>query len=138
MRRTTIIALTATLLLAICSCEDPKRQNIPDFVKDGTVRLCSEGTTRFLYDPLTCQMEFNRKKCEFTVCIDDMSDFFQLTLNAIPTTVNQTVIGDVIWTGSATMEQRKDVALQAVKLEGDKIWLWNEGLDLAIVVRVLE
>ena len=52
-----------------------------DFKQNGQLRMEIKGYVTFSYDPLTCQLGFNREDCEFRVNSDNMSDFFILKLN---------------------------------------------------------
>ena len=65
-------------------------------------------------------------------------DYFCVTLNAIPVQEGETVMGDLRWTTSTSINSRNRIALEAVKVEGDEIWLWNRQSQTALVIRVLE
>ena len=133
MKRIPII-LAALVLLASC------RENgeLPAFTGLDGIRFVSEGVTMFSYDSLTCQLGFNRETRTFRAHTDSMSDFFEVTLSALPTQGGEKVSGDLTWTTSRDIRTKKDVALEVVRLEGDRIWLWDEDEDIALVIRTLD
>ena len=75
MRLPARITIFAALLgcLILSSCEGGKAD--PEFVNTTDCNLRVKGQVVFKYDPLTCQTAFNRRKCEFRVHTDNMSDY---------------------------------------------------------------
>lgn len=134
MRKTAAILLLAFLLL--CSCRDDRL--ISSFVLEDEVCLVENSRTVFKYDPLSCQMSFNRDRSEFRVHTDNMSDFFTLTLSAVPIWKGQEVRGTLVWTTKDDIYTKRNVTFTAEKLEGDKIWLWTGNGRVGVVVRVLD
>jgi len=129
--------LTAlAIVLLACSCN--KDEGLADILKDGTVRLCISGVSQFTYNPLTCQLGFCREKCEFRAFTDNMSDFFTLSLDRIPSSTGEFAVADITWTSPSSIGHKEKIALETVKIEGDKIWLWDSGSKISAVVRVLE
>lgn len=137
MKRLLYIVFAAAIVACVCSCRQ-HNVDMSAFTSDPTIRLTSSGVTQFTYDPRTCQLSFNRTRGEFAVFNDDQTDFFVVTVDAIPTQKGHEVNGSVQWTTASSIEDHKNIALKAVKLEGDKIWLWCSDLNLGAVVRVLE
>ncbi len=129
-----IILLAAALLLS-GSCV--RHELDPRFIESDEVRLIVSGEEIFSYEPLNCQMAYNSSKREFRVFTDNMSDCFTLRLSSFPSTLNQEVIGEIIWNtekGSGTIN---NTAFKAVRLEGGKLWLWNATAGIAVVVSCL-
>lgn len=129
-----LIILSVSVLLSSCD----KNAELREVMEDSTIRLSIQGVTQFAYNPTCCQIGFCREKKEFRVHTDNMSDYFVVTLDRIPAVLNSTVTGNIIWTGSSSLERRENIALEVVKLEGDKIWLWNGQARIAAVLKVLE
>ncbi len=129
-----VLYLLAALLL--CSCSDDRF--ITPFVSGDGIRLVENSKTLFSYDPNTCQMSFNRDKCEFRVHTDNMSDFYTITLSSIPQREGQEVRGTLVWTTSSDIYTKRNVTFSAEKLEGDKIWLWTSNGHIGLVVRILD
>lgn len=128
-----IFVFVAALLL--CGCSD--RMFTPEFLLDDSVRIES-GKYVFSYNPLTCQMAFNRGRKEFRVHTDSMSDYFRLVLDRFPTGENEEVTATLLeWTTGTGTNTRKNVTLKAVKLEGDTIWLWYADESVRMTVRYL-
>ena len=74
------MALAATLVLSGCI----RDRLLPAFVGKDGVRLEIAGVPQFVYEENGCQMAFNAEKREFRAHTDNMSDYFCVTLNAIP------------------------------------------------------
>ena len=53
-----------------------------DFQLNDQLRMEIKGYVTFSYDPLNCQIGFNRSNCEFRVHSDNMSDFFSIKLTS--------------------------------------------------------
>ena len=134
MKKHTAYLLIA--LLAFCSCRDDRL--VSSFVLEDGVVLMENSNTVFMYDPGTCQMSFNRDRCEFRVHTDNMSDFFTLTLSEIPERQGQDVKGTLVWTTRDDIYTKRNVTFTAEKLEGDKLWLWTGNGRMGVVVRVLD
>ena len=134
MKRVLPYLLLAALLL--CSCRDDRF--ITPFVAEDGIRLTVNGKTVFSYDPLTCQLGFNRQRGEFRVHTDNMSDFYTLQLSKIPEREGQEVTGTLVWTTATDIYTKKNVTFTAEKLEGDYIWLWTGNGRVGVVVKVLD
>ena len=86
MRRWALIFfLPLAFLFAGCKEADLSE----DFKMNDQLRMEIKGYTVFRYDPLNCQTGFNREKCEFRVHTDNMSDFFAIQLDAMPSGLGQ-------------------------------------------------
>ena len=107
-----------------------------DFKQNGQLRIEIKGYVTFSYDPLTCQLGFNREDCEFRVNSDNMSDFFILKLDEMPSGEGQRINGAATWTTGDNLHYKKTI-FEVVKLEGSKIWLWSSESRIAAVVQVL-
>ena len=135
MKKAAIIILTLASLL-LCSCQDDRF--ITAFTGKDGIYLSVNSKTVFEYDPLTCQLSFNRERCEFRVHTDNMSDFYVLTLSEIPTRQGQDVRGTLVWTTEMDLNTKKNVTFTAEKLEGDRIWLWTGNGRVGVVVQILD
>lgn len=134
MKRLIQILLTGILL--VTSCGDPNEMT--NFSDTDAVRLEVAGITQFVYDPMNCQMAFNRERGEFRVSTDTMSDYFIVRLSEIPTQTEQEVTGDVIWTTATDVMNKKGITLKLIKVQGDRLWFWNANFRIGAEVRILE
>ncbi len=130
-----ILVLLAALAL-LSSCDGSRERN--SFVESGEIRLQVGRAVQFRYDPLKCQMSFNRKRKEFRVQTDNVSDYYAATLSEIPVSEGQTLTADLYWTTETDVLNRKNLALEVVKIEGEKIWLWSDSGRIGLSVVVLE
>lgn len=126
--------LIAACLLCACRGESLKE----DFSNYEDIRVVYRGNTVFRYNPLTCQTGFNRERCEFRLCTDNMSDFVSLKLDAIPAERGQRLSGDVSWTTRDNVSRKKNVSFEVIRSEADRFWLWSSSARLGAVVRILD
>lgn len=136
MRRHNAYILTLLCLLSLCACNDSRRINA--FTESDEIRLQTGGSVQLRYKPLTCQLSYSRDLKEFRVHTDNMSDYFCLSLSEIPVSEGQTVSGDLVWTSPRDVLARKNLALETVRLEGEKIWLWSRSARIGICVRTID
>ena len=73
MKKILLISLLCASLL-LCACQREKHMNT--FAAQTGICLQERGRTLFRYDPLTCQLAFNRDRRTFRVHTDNMSDFY--------------------------------------------------------------
>ena len=135
MKKILLISLLCASLL-LCACQREKHLNT--FAAQTGICLQERGRTLFRYDPLTCQLAFNRDRRTFRVHTDNMSDFYSVELSRIPVEKGEKVTGQVRWTTQRSLVNKKNVTLEAIKLEGDVIWLWCASDRFGCTVRVLE
>ena len=130
-----ILALAAALAL-LASCDSRRERS--SFVESGEIRLQVGREVQFRYDPLKCQLSFNRARREFRVQTDNVSDYYVATLSEIPVSEGQTLTADISWTTETDVLNRKNLALEVVRIEGEKIWLWSDSGRIGLSVVVLE
>ena len=128
--------LIMMILLLCCSCGRQRRVNA--FMEHDELRLQVAGKVQFRYDELNCQLSFSRDRNEFRAQTDNTSDFYTVRLNFIPTQVGETVTADLSWTTDTDILHRKNLTLEVVRIEGDKIWLWSDSGRIGVSLRVLE
>lgn len=130
-----IIPLLSCLVLG--SCQSFKVD--PAFVASTSTGLTVRNVTVFNYDPLGCQTAFNRNESEFRVHTDNMSDYYCVKLNSVPTAEGQRVKGSITWTEMSQVQVRKDLQFQVEKTDrAGRLWLWNKKEGIGALVFVLE
>lgn len=134
VRHTGFILLLCTFLL--CGCGETRKINA--FIENDEIRLQVGSIVHFTYDPLTCQLSFNRGRKEFRAQTDNTSDFFAVTLSEIPCEYGQTVSADLVWTTPTDVLTRKNLTLEVIRIEGEKIWLWSSSGRIGLSICVLE
>jgi len=139
MKHFTSIYVTAILAAAflLSSCSGSKVD--PEFVATTDFSLKVKDETVFRYDPLTCQVAFNREKREFRVHTDNMSDYYCVTLRSVPTAEDQKVKGSVTWTSRSDINTRSDLAFVVRKVDRTgRMWLWCRKERIGAVIQVLD
>ena len=127
--------MITVFVLCIAGCREHNLSD--DFKFDSAIRMEIKGYTVFRYDPLTCQIGFNRERSEFRIHTDNMSDFFIIRLDEMPSAEGQIVNGATSWTTGDDLHTKK-TSFEVIRLEGGKIWLWSPSTRIAAVVMVLE
>ena len=130
----TIILLAAALACGACA----KDNSLADFRATDGLCIMIKGYTTFTYSPLTCQKGFNRSLREFRVHTDNMSDFYTLQLDRIPTGTGQEVRANVRWTTGSNIQSKKNVPFEVVRMEGNRIWLWSSKNIIAAEVDIID
>jgi len=139
MRPIARIPIFAALLgcLILSSCTGGKAD--PEFIATSDCNLRVKGEIVFKYDPLTCQTAFNRRNCEFRVHTDNMSDYYCVNLNLVPTAEGQKARGSITWTNRSDVVTRKDVTFYVKKADrSGRLWLWCRKEQIGVVIHVLE
>jgi hypothetical protein len=130
-----LFILAACLVLA--GCRGGGKVD-PEFIGSSDICLRVNGTVIFTYDPLTCQLAFNRRDCEFRVHTDTMSDYYCVTLDTVPSAVDQKIDGSICWTSSSSIIH-KDCTFRVEKITSDGcVWLWNRKDKIGAVVKILD
>lgn len=127
--------------LALCSMMSACYEPAPDpvIMEDNTPRLSVRGMNIFYFNELNCQLGYNGKKNEFRMHTDNMSEYFIVDLDRIPSTVGERVTAESLWwTTWSDVEFKTNVALDVLKIEDGTIWLWNSREQITAVVRILE
>ena len=129
--------ILALVLAALAGCRTETLSE--EFIEDRTPRMEIKGYTTFLYDPLKCQIGFNQDKCEFRVHTDNMSDYYCVTLNLVPTAEGQKAKGDITWTSRSDVVTRRDLTFHVKKADrSGRLWLWCRKEQIGVVIHVLE
>ena len=89
MRRYAKLAAAFTVAAAALMASGCRQKVGPDpsFTTSNTIMLNIDGKDMMVYDPATCQLAFNAGLREFRVMNDNMSEFFYLTCDELPTAV---------------------------------------------------
>ena len=132
-RLCTILTLLMAMLLCACQRETPDGA----FLSSDGAELKIGGRKILEYDPLSCQMSFNRASRQFAVVSDDGASYYRITLSEIPYEPGKRLTADIAWTSGVYVKSRNNVALDVFRVEGDRIWLWNARLDIEVSLDIL-
>ncbi len=130
------LPLILTVIFLVCGCNDDRLSSA--FSARDDIRLQIGGVEQLCYDPLTWQMGFNQEKRQFRVHTDNMSDFFTLTLSRIPEKDGETITGNLVYTTHDNVVTKNNITLEVIRLEGDRIWLWNHPGRIGLEVQILD
>ena len=137
MRLSFRILIPLILVFCLASCEGSKVD--PEFVNTSDCNLRVKDQVVFKYDPLTCQVAFNREKGEFRVHTDNMSDYYCVTLRSVPTGEDQKVKGSISWTSSSDIITRSGLTFVVKKADrAGRMWLWCRKERIGVVIQVLD
>ncbi len=132
------ITLYLILLSGVLLCSCNQNTFTPEFLTDNTIRMEIGKKRIFTYSSANCQYAYNTERHEFRAHTDNMSDYFMLKIDKIPTAQGEEVNASYIeWIErNGTDRIKKNVTLKVVQLEGDNIWLWSskENIKLSILL----
>ena len=134
MKRTPELFFIICLLL--CGCKPDI--SIETFSSSDQIRLEVNGNVVMKYVASGCQLAFNSQKCEFRVSTDTMSDYFIVRLSEIPSSEGQSVSAYIEWTTDYNIVRKNGITLDSVRIQGDKIWLWDRADKIGTVIKILE
>lgn len=130
-----IYILTMVLACALLSsCTSTKVDEA--FLSTASSGLSIKGNDIFRFDALSCQTSFNREKREFRVFTDNMSDYYCLTLNSVPSQVGDKAKGELRWTSRNGVETKRDLSFQVEQTgRSGRMWLWCKKEAIGVVVQ---
>lgn len=131
-----LLPAAAILILTLSGCQGKVD---PSFVSSSKVCLRVKDETVMTFDPLTWQSSFNREKCEFGMHTDNMSDYWRVHLNIVPTSANQKARGSIEWTSHSSVNTKSDLTFIVEKIDrSGHLWLWCRKERIGVVVQVLD
>ena len=131
MRKSFLLVLAAAALLA-GACQSKIDEAV---LESPDLGLYQEGKPLIQYNPLKFQNAYNETLRQFRVHDDTMSEYFILTLDAIPTQVGQQVTGSLRSSVTADMS---GLEFSVEKTDGEgRVWLWCKKRKLAATVQIL-
>ncbi len=131
-----IAVIIAVLTLTLHGCTPEKYMRAFSQTEDLLIQVGRD--VPFRYDPLTCQMSYNRTRSEFRAYTDNMSDFFIVRMDCTPAYEGETVKADLTWTTETDILTRKNLTLEVIRTEGEKLWLWSSSGRIGVSISVLE
>lgn len=137
-RHSRIISLlsAAVVILTLDGCQGKVD---PTFVDSSEICLRVKDEKVMTYDHLTWQASFNREKCEFGMHTDNMSDYWRVRLNLVPTAEGQKTKGDIIWTSQSSVNEKEGLTFTVEKADrSGHLWLWCRKERIGVVVQVLD
>ena len=137
MKKTLMIAASVAALV-LTSCNE-KDEVDPSFLNTAEISLTVKGSSKFKYEAGTCQLGYNPVKNEYRVCNDDMSDYYIVDLQSVPTAANQKIKGSITWTESDNLITKSGLEFIVASISGDgMVWLWNGKEKIGAIVSTLE
>jgi len=131
--RKLIFIVTTAVLLSSCSAE-------PDFSlsESATPRIERDSKALLEYDENFHQMAFDNAKNEFRITTDNMTDFLVVDLDALPTTAPSSVKAlSIQWSSAGGIISKTNLKMDVIKIEGNKIWLWNASEKIGLCLSTL-
>ena len=102
------------------------------------ISLTIKGEDIFIYDPLTCQLSFNKSDNTYRMYDDRISDWVIVECSERPDTEGQSLTADITWTTSSSIKIERGLRFTVQKTAADgKVWLWNKSKKIGIVIKNL-
>ena len=104
------------------------------------ISLYINGILLHEYIPETHQLGYNPSKNEIRICNDNMSDYFILDFDEMPSEEGQTVTATIEYTTADDIKIKKGLEFNVTKTDiaEGKIWLWSSKGKIGAVIPVSE
>lgn len=133
MKRTAFCMMVLTLVLSVSCVRDSYDDAM---LQKNDVSMTMNGREIFSFNPLTCQMSYNKAKREFRVFTDNMSDYFMLTLDSFPSKVGDSVKGTLEWTTDDDLGKQHGIFFSLEQTDAmGRLWLWNSDQKIFVIVQ---
>ena len=124
------------ICIAASSCQGSKVD--PEFVGTNTTGLTVKGQKVFVFDSMNCQTSFKRESCEYRSFTDNMSDYYCVKLDYVPTEIGQKVKGELKWTSKSEIISKKGLSFTVEKTDrGGRLWLWCRKESIGVIIQTL-
>lgn len=130
--------ITGSVLLSGCALDGPALEQ--EFKDSDMICFSVKGNVIHRFDPMLWQSVFSPSGCEFTVCEDNMSDFYTLRCSSVPREEGAVVTCDVSWTTYTDIKKKKGLEFRVVKADpaSGAVWLWNPSSMIGAAVMITE
>ena len=124
------------ICIAASSCQGSKVD--PEFVGTNTTGLTVKGQKVFVFDSMNCQTSFKRESCEYRSFTDNMSDYYCVKLDYVPTENGQKVKGELKWTSKSEIISKKGLSFTVEKTDrSGRLWLWCRKESIGVIIQTL-
>lgn len=133
MRKLWILTI-GILLMAGC-----QRYDIDEIllIRDD-VSITQKGITLMSFNPLTCQMSYDKATVTYRVYDDILANWFFITCDTRPDNEGQEITADVTWTTDRNTRTEKALSFTVEKTDSKgNIWMWNKSKSIGIVIKNL-
>lgn len=124
------------ICIAASSCQGSKVD--PEFVDTNTTGLTVKEQKVFVFDSMNCQTSFKRESCEYRSFTDNMSDYYCVKLDYVPTENGQKVKGELKWTSKSEIISKKGLSFTVEKTDrSGRLWLWCRKESIGVIIQTL-
>ena len=135
MTKRILYVVCFVLVLAAC---DRTHKIDPELSGMTEVGLKVKGKSVFTYTDGTMQLSFNRSLRQFRAGNDDMTSYFVITCDQLPTREGQQVKADVQWRSGSSVKTTTGITFEVEKYDDTGlVWLWNASDKTGAVVKIL-
>ena len=134
--KTRHIIIAAVAIILATSCSD--KAMLEEFTNDVQgIGLTMKGNRVFSYDENLCQLGYDESLNQFRISDDSMTDYFVLTVDALPDVGSETS-GKLSFTTDDDLINMSGLTFKLVKKSPDGLmWFWNKKNAIGAVVRKL-
>ena len=94
-----------------------------------------QGQRMLTFKESESQLGFSETKKQFRVSDDQMTEYYVLECDKVPSVVNETLIVTLIWTMDGTRQTRTGISMKVSQIGTDgRIWLWSSKDQIAAIV----
>ncbi len=121
-----------------CTLDGPALEQ--EFTDSSYINFTVKGEVEHRFDPLNWQTVCSLSEGEFTVCNDNMSDFYILRCSSVPREEGDEVVCDVTWTTYSDIKKKKGLDFKVTKADvsSGAVWLWCSSAMIGAAVIIDE
>lgn len=131
-----LVLLTILLALGFSGCtkDSPKKPMVlDDFIRKQECGLVGYGGYLFKYSDAECQLSINARRRQVRMQNDDQTDYVQVVFGKMPG--NGDMASDVQLRYKVGSDEISFVGrMEIVKSSNAKVWLWDEGRSLGVIL----
>lgn len=130
----------AAVLMALDACTPSGPELRQDFMESGQVVFSVKGKRIHVFDPVTWQASYSPDPCTFSVCNDNMSDYYILRCDRTPEREGESVKCSLEWTTYKDIKKKSGVDFSVVRTDPESgvLWLWSSDELIGAAVMTVE
>lgn len=133
--KTFTLAILASLVLLCCKKnEEPEGiANVNEFLAKKEAGIFGYGGFLFKYNPQDCQISVNVKRHQVRLQNDNQTNWLQVHLTKFPSSKGETIELELRYmSGGDEIVNR--TAMETVKTDDGKFWLWDQKNNMGIIL----
>lgn len=132
-----LVPVLVAAILAGCGKDSPKRPLVlDDFIRKEECGLVGYGGYLFKYSQEDCQLSINARRKQVRMQNDDQTDYVQVVFSRMPGKGDFS--SDVhLWYKLGADEITSVGKMDIVRFSDSKVWLWDNGRNIGVILPLI-